>query len=166
PSIRYDLDGEPSVIFALCEAALAEPIDDLGLLALAHATYAAAAWTDEKLLKDHSDEALRLLDSIPDPDSATLGMAIMAKVESDIGDGRHPIPDPALVERALEAERIAARPAVSERFSGSLGVFLKYADDYDGARPWLEATLQTAIDEGDEAGIPYALSHLPQLELW
>src|SRR5438552_14641902 len=66
-SIRYDLEGEPSGIFALCEAALAEPIDDVGLLALAHATYAAAAWTDEKLLKVHADEALRLLDSIPDP---------------------------------------------------------------------------------------------------
>jgi DNA-binding CsgD family transcriptional regulator len=165
-SIRYDLEGDPSGIFALCEAALAEPIEDIGLLALAHATYAAAAWTDEALLKLHASEALRLVDSIPDPDPATVGLAIMTKVEADVGDGRHPIPDPALVARALEAERRAARPAVSERFSAALGVFLKYADDYEGARPWLEQTLQTAIDEGDESGVPYALSHLPQLELW
>lgn len=165
-SIRYDLDPEPENVFALCDAALAEPIEDLGLLALAHATYAAASWADEARLKLHADEALRLLDLDPDPDPATVGLAIMAKVEADTGDSRNPRPDPALVERALAAERRAARPAVAERFSGALGVFLKYADDFDGARPWLELTLQTAIDEGDESGIPYALSHLPQLELW
>ncbi|HEY2917336.1 MAG TPA: LuxR C-terminal-related transcriptional regulator [Candidatus Limnocylindrales bacterium] len=164
-SIRYDLDLEPSTLYALCDAALAEPIDDVGLLALAHATTAAAAWPGDGRIKTHANEAMRLLDSMADPDPATLGLAIMAKVGADT-DGTNEKPDPRLVERALEAERHAARPEVSERFSGALGVFLKYADDYDGARPWLEQTLQTAIDEGDEAGIPYALSHLPQLELW
>jgi DNA-binding CsgD family transcriptional regulator len=165
-SIRYDLDPEPSKVFDLCEAALAESIDDVELLALAHATYAAAAWIDEDRLKTHANEAIRLLDLLPDPDPATVGLAIMAKVEADTGDSRNPVPNPELVKRALEAEARAARPSVSERFSGALGVYLKYADDYNGARPWLEATLRTAEEEGDEAGIPYALSHLPQLELW
>jgi DNA-binding CsgD family transcriptional regulator len=165
-SIRYDLDGEPSTVFALCEAALAEPIDDVGLLALAHATYAAASWTDGTRLKAHANEAMRLLDLVPNPDPATVSLAIMAKVEADTGDGSNPLPDPALVERALAAERQAAGPAVANRFSSALGVFLKYADDFEGARPWLEQTLRSAEDEGDEAGVPYALSHLPQLELW
>ena len=165
-SIRYDLDPEPAGVFALCDAALAEPIDDSGLLALAHATYAAASWVDRDRLRTHANEAMRLLDTMEDPDPATLGLAIMAKVEADTDDFLHPRPDPVLVERALAAERAAARPTVAERFSGALGVFLKYADDYEAARPWLEQTLQAAIDEGDEAGIPYALSHLPQLELW
>jgi hypothetical protein len=165
-AIRYDMDAEPSAMFALCEEALAEPIDDPGLLALAHATYAAAAWVDRERLTTHANEAMRMLDSMDDPDPATVGLAIMAKVEADSGSGLHPVPDPVLVERALAAERRAARPSVTERFSGALGVFLKYADDFDGARPWLEQTLQTAVDEGDEAGVPYALSHLPQLELW
>jgi len=165
-SIRYDMDPDPSEMFEICEAALAEPIDDPGLLALAHATYAAAAWIDRERLVEHADEAMRILDSMDDPDPGTLGLAIMAKVEGDAGSGRRARPDPVLVERALAAERRAARPSVTERFSGALGVFLKYADDYEAARPWLELTLQTAIDEGDESGIPYALSHLPQLELW
>ena len=165
-SIRYDTDGEPSAVFALCDAALAEPIEDLGLLALAHATYSAAAWADEPRLRAHANEAMRLLDQVPDPDPATVSLAIMAKVEADTLDGRSPRPDPALVERALAAERQATGPAVADRFSAALGVFLKYADDYEGARPWLEQTLRSAEDEGDEAGIPYALSHLPQLELW
>jgi DNA-binding CsgD family transcriptional regulator len=165
-SIRYDLDPEPTTVFALCEAALAEPFDDIELRALAHATYAAASWVDEHRLKTHANEALRLLDLLEDPDPATVGLAIMAKVEADTGDSRHPRPDPELVKRALDAEARAARPSVSERFSGALGVYLKYADDFDGARPWLEETLRVAEEEGDEAGIPYALSHLPQLELW
>jgi DNA-binding CsgD family transcriptional regulator len=165
-SIRYDMEGEPSAIFALCEAALAEPIDDLGLLAFAHATYSATAWSDETRLRFHANEAMRLLDLLPDPDPATVSLAIMAKVEADTLDGRNARPDPKLVERALAAERQAAGPAVADRFSGALGVFLKYADDYDGARPWLEQTLRSAEEEGDEAGVPYALSHLPQLELW
>jgi DNA-binding CsgD family transcriptional regulator len=165
-SIRYDLDPEPAAVFALCDAALAEPVDDVGLLALAHATYAAASWVDRERLRIHANEAMRLLDTMDDPDPATVGLAIMAKVEADTDNVFNPRPDPGLVERALMAERSAARPSVAERFSGALGVFLKYADDYDGARPWLEATLRTAEEEGDEAGIPYALSHLPQLELW
>ncbi len=165
-SIRYDIDPDESNIIALCEAALAEPFDDVALLALAHATYAAASWGDPDRLRLHANEALRLIDSMPDPDPATVGLAVMAKVESDVEDGRRAPPDPVLVARGLEAEQRAARPAISERFSSALGVFLKYADDFEGARPWLEQTLQTAIDEGDESGIPYALSHLPQLELW
>ena len=165
-SIRYDMEGEPSAIFALCEAALAEPIDDLGLLAFAHATYSAAAWADETRLRFHANEAMRLLDLAPNPDPATVSLAIGAKIEADTLDGRNARPDPTLVERALAAERQAPGPAVADRFSGSLGVFLKYADDFDGARPWLEQTLRSAEDEGDEAGVPYALSHLPQLELW
>jgi DNA-binding CsgD family transcriptional regulator len=163
-SIRYDLDSEPNAAFALCEAALAEPIEDIELLALVHATYAAVSWVDRARLAVHANEAMRLLDQIPDPDPSIVGLAIGAKVESDVD--RHPVPDPALVKRALAAEERQYRPAVSERFSSSLGVFLKYADLYDEARPWLARTLQTAIDEGDEAGVPYALSHLPQLELW
>ena len=165
-SIRYDMEGDPSAIFAICDAALAEPVDDLGLLAFAHATYSAAAWSDEARLRFHANEAIRLLDMAPDPDPATVSLAIGAKVEADTLDGRNPRPDPALVERALAAERQAPGPEVANRFSGSLGVFLKYADDYEGARPWLEQTLKSAEDEGDEAGVPYALSHLPQLELW
>ena len=50
--------------------------------------------------------------------------------------------------------------------SASLGAWLKYQGDYDGARYWLEATRAAAEAEGDDSSLPYALSHLPQLELW
>ena len=50
--------------------------------------------------------------------------------------------------------------------SAALGTWLKYDGDFEGARHWLEVTRQSALDEGDEGSLPYALSHLPQLDLW
>ena len=55
---------------------------------------------------------------------------------------------------------------MSDRFSAALGAWLKYQGDLDDARVWLERTLQAALDEGDEGSVAYALSHLPELELW
>jgi DNA-binding CsgD family transcriptional regulator len=70
------------------------------------------------------------------------------------------------VQRGLELERLAPAPSVADRLSAALGAWLKYQGDYDGARYWLEATRAAAEAEGDESSLPYALSHLPQLELW
>jgi DNA-binding CsgD family transcriptional regulator len=50
--------------------------------------------------------------------------------------------------------------------SAALGTWLKNNGDFDEGRRWLERTRQAAIDEGDEGSLPFALSHLPQLELW
>ena len=47
-----------------------------------------------------------------------------------------------------------------------MGSYLKWDGDFDGARRWFEQTYQAALDEGDEGSLPYALSHLPQVELW
>src|SRR5262249_1763178 len=70
-----------------------------------------------------------------------------------------------LVDRALELERAAPNPVVSDRLSASLGYWLFLgADDLDGGRRWMEATYAAAVDEGDEGSIPFALSHLPLLE--
>ena len=71
-----------------------------------------------------------------------------------------------MVERALELERISPTPNVADRMSAALGTWLKYDGDFAGASYWLEVTRQSALDEGDEGSLPYALSHLPQLDLW
>ena len=45
-------------------------------------------------------------------------------------------------------------------------MFLKWADDFDGARMILEALCRDAADEGDESSLPDILEHLAVLELW
>lgn len=161
--IRYDQE-RADVAQALCEEILRLDIDDPRLLAEAHGFMTVMIIED-----DRSDEHLRLAQaylaqiSDPEPQLVTLieGRAMLGEAAKS---GRPP--DPAAVERLIAIERQAPRPAVSDRFSGSLGAVLKYIDEFDGARHWLEATYQTALDEGDEGSLPYALSHLPQLELW
>jgi ATP/maltotriose-dependent transcriptional regulator MalT len=59
---------------------------------------------------------------------------------------------------------VAPSPVVSDRLSASLGLWLLTADDLAGARRWIEATLASAIEEGDEGSLPYALQHPPALE--
>ena len=119
---------------------------------------------DAALLRDRSVAALDYLESLDEPDPGLLSEALvgLAGAEYYLGNG---IPTD-VVERALELERIAPPANVSDRMSAALGTWLKYSGDFDGARRWLESTRQSALDEGDEGSLPYALSHLPQLELW
>jgi DNA-binding CsgD family transcriptional regulator len=109
-------------------------------------------------------EAVRLLGEVAAPDPVVEGLVRMQQCETDVAGGR-PL-DRSIVARGLRLERRAAPAAVSERFSAALGVWRKYLDDFAGARVWLERTVRTARDEGDEGSMPYALSHLPELELW
>jgi DNA-binding CsgD family transcriptional regulator len=101
---------------------------------------------------------------LPTPDPGVLGLALLVRQGMAFEHGLGL--DPAVATRALELEAVAPATSVSDRFSASLGSWLKYDDDLDGARVWLERSLQAAVDEGDEGSIPYLLSHLPQLELW
>src|SRR5581483_7142410 len=86
---------------------------------------------------------------LDDPDPLLLCHVLVAHI-SDIVFGGGQLPT-AEIERALELEERAPNPDVG---------------DFAGARRWLEATRRAAIEEGDDASLPYALSHLPQLELW
>ncbi len=162
-AIRYESDAATSAV-ELASAALADAQGDPELQARAHATLAAVDWEDFSRHDSHVTEALRLLDLVADPDPLVLQLALMERCGEDVAAGR-PL-DAAIVERALELERRAPPASVSDRFSASLGVWLKYLDDLDGARHWLERTYQAALDEGDEGSLPYAISHLPELELW
>jgi DNA-binding CsgD family transcriptional regulator len=162
-AIAHEADA-PSSAIACASAALADAAGDPELLARAHATLAAVDWDDLSRRSAHVAEALRLLDTVPDPDPVVLGLALMARCQEDVASGR-PL-DPMVVERALALEERAAPPRIADRFSASLGTWLKYLDDFDAARHWLERTYQAALDEGDDGSLAYALSHLPELELW
>jgi DNA-binding CsgD family transcriptional regulator len=119
---------------------------------------------DVELLRRRSLAALDCLEKMDDADPGLLSEALvgLAGAEYYLGNG---IPTD-VVERALYLERVAPPANVADRMSAALGTWLKYDGDFDGARRWLEQTRQSALDEGDEGSLPYALSHLPQLELW
>jgi DNA-binding CsgD family transcriptional regulator len=148
---------------ACCEEALEHLGDDDALRARVLVTYARVT-VDADLLGRRSREALALLESFDDPDPRLLSEALvgLAGAEWSLGNGLRAD----VVERALELERTAPTANVGDRMSAALGTWLKYDGDFDGARHWLEKTRQTALDEGDEGSLPYALSHLPQLDLW
>jgi DNA-binding CsgD family transcriptional regulator len=148
---------------ACCREALEHVGDDDALRARVLVTYARVT-LDAEAVGRRSREALAFLESLDDPDPGLLSEALVGMVGAEhyAGNG---IPQ-AVVERALELERISPSPNVGDRMSAALGTWLKYEGDFDGARHWLEATRQAALDEGDEGSLPYALSHLPQLDLW
>ncbi|MBI3751523.1 MAG: AAA family ATPase [Chloroflexi bacterium] len=162
-ALHHETD-QPAVAARLAEAAIADAAGDDELLARAHAVLAAVDWDDHARRRVETDEAYRLLETLDDPDPEVVGLVLMGRLEQDIDTGRGVDPD--LVRRGLEAERRSAAVNVADRFSAALGAQLKYVDDLDGARRWIEHTYQAAVDEGDEGSLPYAISHLPEVELW
>lgn len=162
--IRYETDGGSGPAVALANAALVEAAGDPALEARAYAVLAAVDWDDLRNHDRYVREGLRRIAMVSNPDPLTEVLLLGVRCGSDFRAGR-PL-DPVLIDRALELDRIAPTPAVSDRFSASLGTWLKWLDRFDEARVWLERTRQTAIDEGDEGSLPYALAHLPELEVW
>ncbi len=148
---------------ACCEEALEHVGDDDALRARVLVTLARLTRGAELLLH-RSRAAVDLLESLDDPDPGLLAEALVPLAGAEYGLGNGIQSD--LVARALELERISPTPIVADRMSAALGTWLKYDGDFEGARHWLEVTRQSALDEGDEGSLPYALSHLPQLDLW
>ena len=148
---------------ACCEEALEHVGDDDALRARVLVTLARLTRGAE-LLQHRSRAAVDLLESLDDPDPGLLAEALVALAGAEYGLGNGIRSD--MVERALELERISPTPIVADRMSAALGTWLKYDGDFEGASYWLEVTRQSALDEGDEGSLPYALSHLPQLDLW
>jgi len=148
---------------ACCEEALAHVGDDDRLRVRVLVTLARVTVGVEPLYQ-RSQAALDFLESLAEPDPGLLSEALVGLAGAEFYLGRGIRSD--VVERALALERVAPPRNVGDRMSAALGAYLKYDGDFDGARRWLEATRRAAIDEGDEGSLPYALSHLPQLELW
>lgn len=146
-----------------CTEAMAHTAGDLHLQGRILVTLARVT-LDAEVLLHRSRSALDFLESVPDPDPGLLAEALIGLASGLFYTGNGMPAD--VVERALALEEVAPSPNVSDRMSAALGTWLKNNGDFEEARGWLERTRQAAIDEGDEGSLPFALSHLPQLELW
>ncbi len=147
-----------------CDEALMTDGLPLELRARLLAVRSMVAYDDMGRAEQDARAALDLISRLPDPDPIDHSLALIAMVGCEYNSGRSPSDE--MVKKALELEKIAPNPTVSDRFSAALGAWLKYAGDLEGARHWLEHTYRSALEEGDEGSLPYAVSHLPQLELW
>ncbi len=82
------------------------------------------------------------------PDSRILSAALVGLAMARHYTGQGLSRD--VLARAIELEEGSAeRPPVTWRAKSNLGLFLMWADDFDGARAILEADRQDAADEGD-----------------
>ena len=150
---------------ARCEQALAAAAGDPALEAACHAELAVYCDFDAVRCERHARAALDLLDAAgeaADPD--TLVDALLATARAGLLLGRGLPPD--LVERAFSSESQAAASIHRSRVGAQLGQWLKYVDDFAGARARLEEALSQAVQEGDESSMPNQLMHLAQLECW
>jgi DNA-binding CsgD family transcriptional regulator len=141
-------------------AAATEPLVQARVLA----TIAAQAGThDVHRAAQAAREALELLDGFGD-EPALVSLALSARVRAELflGNGL----DLEAAERALELEAHSPPPAVDTRVGFKLGQWLRYTDDFGGARARLAETEQLARDEGDESSFPNIFLNRALLECW
>lgn len=161
-AVAFETSGVDRCI-ALSEQGLEEAGDDPILRARLYATLAAVTWNDVAKASSYAASAIDLLDEAEDPDIDSLCLALLTAVGNALMAGEGLKMD--LIDRALALEPQTSLRA-SDRPSAAYGALLKYNDDYEAARMWLDRTKRSIETEGDEGGIPYILSHYPQLELW
>ena len=162
--VRYWAQSQPAGA-ACAKQAIAEAAPGTLTLAEAHALVAQLSHHSNMEREGHAQQAIELLGQRRDPDPRILSAALvglaMARHYTGQGVSRE------VLARAIELEEgLAERPPVTWRAKANLGVFLKWADDFDGARVILEALCRDAADEGDESSLPDILEHLAVLELW
>ena len=134
-------------------------------LAEAHAVVAQLCHHSNLERETHARQAIELLGQQAHPDPRILSAALVGLAMAHHHTGRG-VPHQVLA-KAIELEECAAdRPPVTWRARSNLGLFLKWADDFEGARPILMAMCQDAADEGDESSLPDLLEQLAELELW
>lgn len=161
-AVAYETAGVEQCV-ALSRQGLDEAGEDTALQARLFAMLAAVTWDDVAKAAAYSARAIELLDESEDPDVDALCVALLTAAENALMAGQGLKRE--LFDRALALEpRTSLR--VSDRPSAAYGTTLKYNDDYAGARVWLDKTKRSIEEEGDEGGIPFILSHYPQLELW
>src|SRR5581483_11895089 len=99
-----------------------------------------------------------------DADPGLVAAALGARVRADLflGDGF----DAETAARALALEQAAPFPAVDARIVFKLGQWLRYVDDFDGARAQLARAEQQAREEGDDSSLGNILLNRLILETW
>ena len=161
--IDYWRQGE-SAATALAEEALADARDRV-LKARCHAAVALYAGTvDLPKAAAAAREALALLEEDPDPDPGLVAAALSARVRADLflGDGF----DRETAMRALALEESGPPATVDTRVVFKLGQWLRYIDDFDGARASLERAEQQAREEGDESSLANILLNRVIVATW
>ena len=161
--IDYWRRGE-SAATTLAEEALADARDPV-LKARCHAAVALYAGTvDLPKAAASAREALALLERVPDPDPGLVAAALSARVRADLflGDGF----DRETAMRALALEESGPPATVDTRVVFKLGQWLRYIDDFDGARTSLEHAEQQAREEGDESSLANILLNRVIVATW
>jgi DNA-binding CsgD family transcriptional regulator len=161
--IVYWRDGE-SASLALSEAALADARSAL-VQSECHVAIAMAAGTvDLPKAADAARSALALLEPLADRDPALLASALGAKTRADLFLG-HGF-DVTTAERALALEAADPPAVVDTRTVFKLGQWLRYVDDFAGARECLAQAEEQARDEGDDSSLANILLNRVILETW
>ncbi len=147
-----------------CEQALREAGDDPLLLARCHATFAETSPSGAASDLLHAEAAVALLETVASRPGDLLANALtnVAMHRFRLGRGLAV----STLERAVELQAAAEPVPVSDRAGLALGMFLKFIDQFDESRGWLETMRTCAIDEGDDSALPITLGHLAALECW
>jgi DNA-binding CsgD family transcriptional regulator len=145
--------------------AIAEAGPGSPALAEAHAVAAQLADHNNHEREAHARQALQLMGQQANPDPGIMSAALLGLGMADYYMGRG-VSREVFGKAARFEEMAAGRPRVAWRANTIMGQFLKYTDDFDGARSILEAAHSDAVEEGDESSLPDILGHLAELELW
>jgi len=161
--IEYWRIGE-SAGLAIGEQALAAAVDP-ALRARCQTVIAMYAGTvDVPRAAAAARAAIELLELQPQAEPALLAAALGARVRADLflNAGF----DTGAAQRALELEADAPPAIVDARVVFKLGQWLRYVDDFDGARAQLEASEEQARDEGDDSSLANILLNKLIVETW
>lgn len=160
--IVYWRSGEAAAL-ELADRALASASDPL-LQARAYAQIAGHAGThDVPRAAAAATTALELLERIGGaPELVSIALSARVRADLFLGNGL----DLEAAERALELEVHAPPAAVDTRIGFKLGQWLRYVDDFAGARAHLAETERLAHDEGDESSYPNLFLNRALLECW
>ncbi len=107
---------------------------------------------------EHADAALELVEPLgdaADPKIVSSALGMQARSRLALGLGL----DHDAIERAIALEP-------GGYVDRSYGQWLKYVDDFDGSRRWLERHLREYEESGEDVSIPNALQQLATTECW
>jgi DNA-binding CsgD family transcriptional regulator len=161
--IVYWRSGESAAV-ELSEQALADARDPLVAARCQVSVAMHAGTVDLAKAAAAARAALVVLESRADADPGVVAAALAARVRAELflGEGY----DAGTAERALSLEQAAPPAAVDTRMVFKLGQWLRYVDDFDGARVRLAQAEEQAREEGDDSSLANILLNRVVLETW
>jgi DNA-binding CsgD family transcriptional regulator len=163
--VQLVFDAEhPASTITLLERMLREPLGAEARAAVYGGLSYGCSEVDAAKAVEYADEGLAVLERLGDDvdplvEGAALYMRLRAGVLLGEGLDRH------LVDRILNIES-RLPPGRGESASASVAYWLKFVDDLDGSREWLERNLRESVESGNEIGRLTALVHLATTECW